>query len=234
MTPRVLTIIQILAFWRLFPPGLSFVPHLWSTFSLSSWKFPGVSTTLLPKGNSRVSAQISLSLPSALPQWQHQTSSHLGLTLGFNLWPLPLWWLHLQAAPWLQSYWNSTSTVLQTGWLTLPLPQYLPSPWGVEVFLQVSCFQFLSFKFSLWTSCSSPQGAACSRSLLLGLSPTLCCPVNSRRLALVSGLRNLGPNPPCTCVSCFFSTLHSYCSLEMPDGLSTLCIYLILWFPIVS
>ena len=79
--------------------------------------------------------------------------------------------------------------MLQTGWLTLPLPQYLPSPWGVEVFLQVSCFQFLSFKFSLWTSCSSPQGAACSRSLLLGLSPTLCCPVNSRRLALVSGLK---------------------------------------------
>ena len=105
-------IIQVLAFLRLFPEGLSFVPDLWSTFLLSSWNFPGISTTLLPKGNSCVSAQISLSVPSALLRWQHQTSSHLGLTLGFNFWPLLLRWLSLQVAPWLQSYWSSTSTVL--------------------------------------------------------------------------------------------------------------------------
>lgn len=110
--------------------------------------------------------------------------------------PLLLRWLCLQGAPRLQSCWHFCSTVLQTGWPPLPTGVLHPSCGGQGL---------LSGRRCSWKQVTSARPF--HRYKILSLEPG----------PLKSGAKlSLGP------FHAVSSTLHSECSLEMPDGLSTL------------
>lgn len=95
---------------------------------------------------------------------QHQTSSHPGLTLWFNYWPLPFQSSGLLVASQLQSYWNSTSMISETGWVGLPTATVPPESflWGHGLFaglpLAVSFLQIWPMYIRLSSlRCSSKQ-----------------------------------------------------------------------------